>query len=278
MAPTFAFVVIATKEQPWQRILRNGPESTWIKGLGVGERYLAAYGDGNLGTSVIDPTNHQRVLFDSKKKPRWQISKPSFFRENHAVFSAHAGYGGLIPATISAISFLQESCNPDFIIRTNVSSYWNLVALRELLSNLPTSEVYAGVTGAAFGGVTGYLNRSRYVSGAGMILSRDVYGQMVLKKDDFDLTCIDDLSIGRTFSSLGIKPIEITRIDLRHVWDVKQFPRGSLSANAHFRCKSAHKVGNFEVRRDASVMRHLHSVLVGLNEKESIFKSKRIQK
>jgi hypothetical protein len=264
MAPTFAFVVIATKEQPWQRILKQGPESTWVKFLGAGERYLSAYADGNLGSSEIDPTNHQRILFDNRRKPTWQISKPFFFRENHAVFSAHAGYGGLIPSTISAVSFLQEKYDPDFIIRTNVSSYWNLVALRELLSNLPASEVYAGITGAAYGGVTGYLNRSRYVSGAGMIMSRDVYGRLVQNRNDFDISLIDDLSIGRTFASLGVKPTETTRIDLRHVWDIRQFPVDSLTATAHFRCKSAHKVGKFEVRRDASVMRHLHSVLHGV--------------
>lgn len=264
MAPTFAFIVIATKEQPWQRILHQGPESTWVKGLGVGEHYLAAYSDGKLGLSSVDPTNHQRIVFDNLKKPSWDISKPLFFLENNATFTAHAGYGGLIPTTISAVSFLQEKYDPDFIIRTNVSSYWNLIALRNLLSKIPASEVYAGITGAAFGGVTGYLNRSRYVSGAGMIMSRDVYQRMVRERSEFDVNWIDDLSIGRTFSSLGIKPTETTRIDLRHVCDIREHPVGSLSTTAHFRCKSAHKVGKFEVRRDASIMRHLHSVLQGV--------------
>ncbi len=261
MAPTFAFIIIATKEQPWQRILRHGPESTWVKNLSRGERYLAAYSDGKLGLSSVDLANHQRIVFDNLKKPSWDISKPLFFRENHATFTAHAGYGGLIPATISAVSFLQEKYDPDFIIRTNVSSYWNLAALRKLLSSLPSLAVYAGITGAAFGGVSGYLNRSRYVSGAGMIMSRDVCQQMVQEKNKFDLTCIDDLSIGRTFSRLGIKPIDTTRVDLRHVWDIRQLPTDSLSSTVHFRCKSAHKVGKIEVRRDANIMRHLHSVL-----------------
>lgn len=261
MVPTFAFVVIAAKEQPWQRILRHGPESTWVKKLMHGENYLAAYSGGDLGSSLVDPSNHQRIIFDNPRKLSWDISEPHFFRENHGIFSAHTGYGGLIPTTISAITFLQEKHDPDFIIRTNVSSYWNLPALRTLLSSLPSSKVYAGVTGAAFGGVSGYLNRSRYVSGAGMIMSRDVCRQMILEKDKFNLACIDDLSIGRTFANLGIKPIETKRLDLRHVWDIKQIPPETLSTNAHFRCKSAHKVGKIEMRRDVTIMRHLHSVL-----------------
>jgi hypothetical protein len=264
MAPTFAFIVIATKDQPWQRVLRQGPERTWVKNLGKGEHYLAAYSDGTLGNSKVDETNHQQIIFDSPRKSSWEITEPSFFRENHANFTAHAGYGGLIPTTISSVSYLQEEHDPDFIIRTNVSSYWNLNALRKLLTALPRSEVYAGVTGAAYGGVPGFLDRSRYVSGAGMIMSKDVYRQLILERNRFDLTCIDDLSIGRTFSSLGIKPMEASRIDLRHIWDIKQIPTISLSENAHFRCKSEHKVGKLEVRRDASLMRHLHEVLNGV--------------
>lgn len=261
MAPSFAFVIIATKDQPWQRLLRQGPESTWLKNLNQGEHFVAAYSDGNLGKSTVDPTNHQHIVFENSKWPTWEISQPNFFRENHATFSAHSGYGGLIPTTISAVAYLQEKYNPDYIIRTNVSSYWNLVALSQLLKELPVYGVYAGVTGAAFGGLSGYLNKSRYVSGAGMIMSRDVCSELVLMRNKFDLSFIDDLSIGRTFSNLGIKPIETNRIDLRHVWDIKQVPNDSLIANAHFRCKSAHRVGKLEVRRDASIMRHLDSML-----------------
>jgi hypothetical protein len=261
MAPSLAFVIIATKDQPWQRLLRQGPESTWLKNLNQGENFVAAYSDGNLGISTVDPTNHQHIIFENSKRPTWEITQPDFFRENHATFSAHSGYGGLIPATISAVAYLQEKYNPDFIIRTNVSSYWNLVALRKLLTELPDFGVYAGVTGAAFGGLPGYLNKSRYVSGAGMIMSRDVCSELVLKRKKFDLACIDDLSIGRTFSSLGIKPIETNRIDLRHVWDIKQVSNDLLLANTHFRCKSAHRVGKLEVRRDASIMRHLDSII-----------------
>lgn len=266
MCPTFAFVVIATKDQPWQRILRKGPLETWFKDLQINENFLAVYSDGSLGNSHQDGSNHQRVIFENPKKLAWEISTPRFLEENQVSFSAHSGYGGLIPTTISAISYLQSKYNPDYIIRTNVSSYWNLSALRNLLATLPITGVYAGVTGDAFGRLTGLLKNARYVSGAGMILSRDVCQEMISNREKFDVTWIDDLSIGRTLAKLKIRSSELNRIDLRHVWEINQLTSSTLSSNVHFRCKSLHRVDGLEIRRDVNVMRHLHSVIERLSE------------
>lgn len=266
MTPTFAFVVIATKDQPWQRILRKGPLDTWFRDLQVDEHFLAAYSDGNLGKSHQDTSNHQRVIFENPKQLAWEISAPNFLEENHASFFAHSGYGGLIPTTISAISYLQSKYNPDFIIRTNVSSYWNLVTLRNLLATLPKTGVYAGVTGDAFGRIAGLIKNTRYVSGAGMILSRDVCKEVISNREKFDITWIDDLSIGRTLAKLKIRTTELTRIDFRHVWDINQLAPSLLNKNVHFRCKSVHRVGGLEIRRDASLMRHLHSAIKRLDK------------
>jgi hypothetical protein len=266
VTPTFAFVVIATKEQPWQRILRRGQFDTWFKDLKTNEEFLAVYSDGTLGKSRQDPSNHQRIVFENSRKLAWEISEPNFFEENHTSFSAHSGYGGLIPTTISAISYLQSKYSPDFIIRTNVSSYWNLPALRDLLTTLPKNGVYAGVTGDTFGRLAGLLKNHKYVSGAGMILSRDVYTKMISCRDKFDITWIDDLSIGRTLANLKIKSTELHRIDIRHSWDINQLSSSALKENVHFRCKSAHRVGALEIRRDVSLMRHLHSVIERLNK------------
>jgi hypothetical protein len=232
-----------------------------MKDLQKNEYSLSAYSDGSLGQSRLDPTNHQLVIYEGVRKPAWEISEPVFFREGNASFSAHQGYGGLIPTTISAVAFLHRMYNPDFIIRTNVSSYWNLKALRKLIMNLPPSGLYAGVTGAAFGGLSGYLDKSRFVSGAGIIMSRDIYTKLISERDRFDMGCIDDLSIGRTFSALGIKPTEMDRIDLRHVWDVETISPEVLARNAHYRCKSEHRIGSITVRRDVSIMNRLHSMI-----------------
>ena len=122
------------------------------------------------------------------------------------------------------------------------------------------------MTGEAFSGLTGLVRNGKYVSGAGMILSRDVYSEMILNRKKFDLECIDDLSIGRTLSGIKIKPMELNRIDLRHTWDINQIAPDIMKSNFHYRCKSVHRFGTREFRRDVPIMRHLHTTLEKMKE------------
>jgi hypothetical protein len=249
-----AFVIIATTELPWRRILKLGQERTWIQDLSSEETYLAAYSDGSLGPSIQDPENHQKLIFPDTASKKWNISEPHFIKANHATFSAPSGFGGIIPTTISAIKFIMESWNPDFIIRTNVSSYWNMTCLRTKLETLPLGGLYAGVTGPAYGGLTGKFSKTRYVSGAGIVMSQDVADIIVNSWKKFDLDYIDDLSIGRTLAKIGVPTQDLARVDVRHVSDVLSFPFESLQNSYHFRCKSEYRFGLDFMRRDVSLM------------------------
>lgn len=255
--PSIAFVIIATELQPWKRILQEGQESTWIKGLNGEEHYLAAYSNNALNKSIQDPQDHRRIIFQDGERKHWQLSDPEFIRENHASFEAYGGFGGLVPTTISAMNFLSKTYNPDFIIRTNVSSYWNIAQLRKLLSQLSTTDLYAGVTGPAYSGISGKFKSARYVSGAGMILSRDVVSRLVDIRDSIDLTLIDDLTIGRSLAKVGVKPTELGRIDVRHKWDIKAIDEEVFRKAHHFRCKSEHRFGGSSFRSDVSLMRSI---------------------
>jgi hypothetical protein len=253
--PTFAFIIIATELQPWKRILKDGQEATWIRDLGVGERYLAVYSDGSLNNTIQDPQDHRRIIFQGDRVEGWNISAPRFIQDNHAQFEAYGGYGGLVPTTISAIEYLRQEFNPDFYIRTNVSSFWNLLELRKLLSALPMTGTYAGVTGPAYSGLSGKLKSTRYVSGAGMIMSRDVASRLVEIGSSIDLTYIDDLTIGRALGKAGIKSQELTRVDLRHKRDVFEIVEEDFLRTYHFRCKSEHRYGISSFRSDVSLMK-----------------------
>lgn len=253
--PTFAFIIIATELQPWKKILQEGQEATWLKELQDGERYLAVYSDGRLNNSIQDPQDHRKIIFQEGDVKPWKLSQPSFLRDNHASFEAYGGYGGLVPTTISAINYLQEKYDPDFFIRTNVSSYWNLTQLRLLLGQLSHDGLYAGVTGPAYSGISGKFKSARYVSGAGMILSRDVASKLIQIRDSVDLTYIDDLTIGRSLTKAGVEPTELKRIDLRHKKDVAALDKDVFQETFHFRCKSEHRYGISSFRSDVSLMK-----------------------
>jgi hypothetical protein len=155
------------------------------------------------------------------------------------------------------MGYLSKTYSPDFIIRTNVSSYWNLVQLRKILSQLSSKDLYAGVTGPAYSGISGKFKSARYVSGAGMILSRDVVSRLIDIRDSIDLTLIDDLTIGRSLAKVGIKPTELGRIDVRHKSDIKAIDEDLFEKTYHFRCKSEHRFGGSSFRSDVSLMKSI---------------------
>ena len=259
--PRCVFVIIATRAQPWMRILVDGQEKTWIKDLNQSESFLAAFSDDSLGSSHSDPSDHRKVIFGKDVELNWEPSKPSFLSENHVNFNSFEGFGGLIPTTISAFDHILNDQNIDFIIRTNVSSYWNLRQLRKILNNLPSTNVFAGVTGPAYSGLSGKFKSTKYVSGAGMIFSRDVATKLTENYKSVDLTLIDDVSIGRSIAKLGIKTIELPRIDVRHRRDVTELPLDIMQNCAHFRCKSDIRVGGISYRNDVLLMKAIQKRL-----------------
>lgn len=68
---------------------------------------------------------------------------------------------GIFIKTCNAIQYINENCNYDYLVRTNLSSLWNIPVLLEYLS---TQTIEA----------TGTMMFSSFLSGTGIILSKDV--------------------------------------------------------------------------------------------------------
>jgi hypothetical protein len=243
------------------RILVDGQEQTWIKDLNQSESYLAAFSDGSLGKSESDPFDHRKVIFSKQAQMGWKPSKPENQQGNHVYFRSFEGFGGLIPTTISAFEHILNNQSFDFILRTNVSSYWNMSQLRRTLANLPSTNVFAGVTGPAHSGISGKFKSTRYVSGAGMIISRDVATKLVENYRSLDLKLIDDVSIGRSIAKFGVKTMELPRIDVRHKRDINDLSLEEIQECAHYRCKSDIQLGRFSYRNDVALMKLIHKRL-----------------
>lgn len=70
---------------------------------------------------------------------------------------------GVITKTMKAIEYISISYDFDYVVRTNLSSFWNLNNLLPLLELLPKSGYYGGV-----------VPFDTFVSGTGIIISKDV--------------------------------------------------------------------------------------------------------
>lgn len=252
------FLIIASEDEPWCTINRQGQELTWIKDLGPWDSYLAAYSLGNLGESRINPKNHRKIQFVDGSDRSHALSEPVFFSKSHGRFDGVSGYGSLVGTTLSGMNYLLNHSDCDFIVRTNVSSYWSVEKLREFLSDKPQANYYAGCGERLYGGIRGRIQKTKYASGAGIILSADVARRFVENSRNISTRLIDDLAIGKVAESLGLKHHELTRVDINSLEKLESLSDKKLLENYHFRCKSYIYPGQAEPRGDIEIMKNLH--------------------
>ena len=115
-------------------------------------------------------------------------------------FKGQERYDTILTKSLKAIEVLLG--DHDYVLRTNLSSLYDFPML--LRTDLPKHGLYAGSIHEAIG-VT-------YVSGSGMILSRDVAQKLVMPTD-LAVNAWDDIAIGQILASRGIAPRRIDRYD-----------------------------------------------------------------
>ena len=132
----------------------------------------------------------------------------------------------------------------EYLFRTNVSSYVVLPRLRKFVETLPTTY---------YGGFIGEMDKTKYASGAGILISRDLV-EAAARDPDWEYDIIDDVALGRSVLRKGVEPQPIPRIDIPSVADLDRL---SLEDEFVFRCKAL----NGRTRDDARVLRGLHALI-----------------
>jgi len=103
---------------------------------------------------------------------------------------------GIYQKSIKAIEYINNKYSYDYVIRTNLSTFWHIENLFNLLNMKPKTNFAAGY---AFQG---------FISGTGIIMSRDV-GNIVTSNLNSSYIG-DDVAISRTIESNGINLYDIT--------------------------------------------------------------------
>ncbi len=144
--------------------------------------------------------------------------------------------GTILDKTVAAIRVLL--CEHDYVIRTNVSSLWDFPALQA--AALPKKDLYAG-----------HLVDGTYVTGAGMVLSRDVAEKLVGANYDAAHSEWDDIAIWQALSAQGV----VARHREMFIYD---YDRGleqvELGRYLHYRLR---EYGDPERKREREVTRYL---------------------
>jgi len=151
----------------------------------------------------------------------------------------------------------------DYLLRTNTASYVDLPGLRALATALPGARYYGGFVGERDG--------LRYVSGTGILLSRDLVETCAFDPDwRFDQ--VDDVAVGHSMRRAGVRPRSLPRLKVSSEADLAR--EDELRRIFLVWCRSARsrsrtpRGSRSEATRDAALMRAVHRAYRDLPRRE----------
>lgn len=96
---------------------------------------------------------------------------------------------GILDKTIKGMEYCLKNFSFDYLVRTNLSSFWNYYELLKL--NLSENNVVLAFIGEC--------NGIKFPAGSGFIISRDIIKKCIQNYDKFDKTLPDDVAFGKYF-------------------------------------------------------------------------------
>jgi hypothetical protein len=103
---------------------------------------------------------------------------------------------GIYLKSVKALQYINQHFEYDFVIRTNLSSFWHMNNLFELLSTVPTT------------GYIGGYGHQGFISGTGIIMSRDI-GNIIANSNDLT-DHMDDVVISNIIQAHGYSMSNVT--------------------------------------------------------------------
>ncbi len=149
---------------------------------------------------------------------------------------------GIANKTVLSMEAIQPRLKEfDYVIRTNLSSFYYFPNLLKFLNKLPKQKCYCAISMYIPESACPKFGRIYFGSGAGIIVSPDLVEMMVKEKEDIFLYSSDlpdDVLIGLFFQKRNIPIINAERVDFftREEYESK---KDAIPAHAyHFRAKA----------------------------------------
>jgi hypothetical protein len=253
MAKKFAFLVVAQDSPKYNR-LRRWQEKTWIKDFKEVAQVFYVYGEKGLERSENEGN---RGFPEDERVSITEFTFPIIKERNGDLICESAGgWSELLPNTLSALKHLLDNFNFDFIIRTNMSTYWNVDTLCNLINEQDSKLVFMGPI------VNG--EEEAFVAGYAMIFSRNAVRKLIDNPKLIDFNIIDDVSISKSLFKQSICPtnIELPWVTIRNYGSLLLPPRFrkyrplaiksilDLSSSIGIRCREDRRIGPYSFRID----------------------------
>lgn len=245
------FLIVSSYLQPYARIQDKGQEKTWIKTFSsfknFSYKYLISNGSIPARNTQLDELH---VMPSSSKLIPATMSSIAYETEDTLIVNSSLGWESILTNTLTGFKWsLRNDSSFDFLIRTNVSSYWNIQNTLSLLNTLPKRKLYAGHSLQTLG--------TKFIAGDGIILSRDLIELICSRVSEIDSGAIDDVAIGRFLQKYEIAPNHVARPIVQSLFDCQNTQLYENKVH-QIRCKVERRLFNKTIRLDHLLMKSLH--------------------
>ena len=175
---------------------------------------------------------------------------------------------GILNKTLLSIQCMLPRINEfDYVLRTNLSSFYVFPRLLHFLQTLPQNGCYSG-----FKMLCGE-HKLFFGHGCGFIMSTDVATYLVNNQDDLKRqininSMNDDVVIGHFFEKSGIHLTQAPLTYLLSLKDWKHYQKHEASSDFHFRVKN--KTHKLRATHDVSILKSLLKKFYGLSVPEDL--------
>jgi hypothetical protein len=173
------------------------------------------------------PEEYDRVFLEYSEK----IGEPTLTGDT-LFLPGKESMAGILHKTLDGLEFLLKREHYDFVIRTNLSSVWEIDKLTSWLAKNPKTGFYAGSAG--------YTQNIGFASGTGIVLSNDMAALLVKEKAVlYEMNSTDDVNIGKFMGSHKIKLTPFIKNDISSLAEFEKFKGGSNRFLFRLKCKGA---------------------------------------
>ena len=144
--------------------------------------------------------------------------------------------------TLDAFEFFFKNKEFDYIFRTNVSSYVNINELIKYIEDKPNNNYCSAFIGC--------VNGVEFPSGSGYFFSKDVVKKIILNREKWNHTVMDDVSLGIMLNYLKIKINLGIRLDITNDEQYINLTKKTY----HYRCKHEN-----DREKDIMILKKLYS-------------------
>ncbi len=177
-------------------------------------------------------------------------------------------YPGMVLKTIKAMEHVTNTYNYDFLLRTNISTFWLLERVLNRLKTLPQKNMYTGACRRCY--INGKIS-DNYISGTSLILSKDLVSTIIKNKNIIINKDLPEDYVLSNFlhTSLNLLPTNPSLKHMHLLEHLSSYSTSSLDKELekadklncdHFRIKSKTNRENIDPRVASYIVKRYYNV------------------